>query len=46
MSENITNIEDVQRFLDDFHLKTKIFDIVFLDNRDKNLKYRVETIAL
>ena len=38
MSENVTNIEDVRRFLDDFHLKTKIFDIVFLDNRDKNFK--------
>ena len=38
MSENATNIEDVQRFLNDFHLKTKIFDIVFLDNRDKNFK--------
>jgi hypothetical protein len=38
MSENVTNIEDVRWFLDDFHLKTKIFDIVFLDNRDKNFK--------
>jgi len=38
MSENATNIEDVQRFLNDFHLKTKIFSIVFLDNRDKNFK--------
>ncbi len=36
MNENATNIEEVQRFLDDFHFKTKIFDIVFLDNRDKN----------
>ncbi|MBP1675866.1 MAG: hypothetical protein H6Q20_425 [Bacteroidetes bacterium] len=38
MSENVANIEDVQRFLDDFHLKTKIFDIVFIDSRHKNLK--------
>ncbi len=36
MSENATNIEDVQRFLNDFHLKTKIFDIVFRDERGKN----------
>lgn len=36
MSENVTNIEDVQRFLDDFHLKTKIFDIIFRDERGKN----------
>ena len=34
MGENVTNIEDVRRFLDDFHLKTKIFDIVFLENGD------------
>jgi hypothetical protein len=37
MSENVTNIEDVQRFLDDFHLKTGFFDIVFRDERGKNL---------
>lgn len=31
-----TNREQVQRFLDDFHQKTKVFDIVFRDARDKN----------
>ena len=31
-----TTIEQVQKFLDDFHLKTKVFEIVFLDFRDKN----------
>jgi len=31
-----TTIEQVQKFLDDFHFKTKCFDIVFLDYRDKN----------
>ncbi len=36
MSENVTNIEDVQRFLNEFHLKTEIFDIVFRDERGKN----------
>jgi len=30
------NREQVQRFLDDFHQKTKIYDIVFRDYRDKN----------
>ena len=32
------NKEIVQKFLDDFHLKTRIFDIIFLDNRDKNFQ--------
>jgi len=31
-----TTIEQVHKFLDDFHFKTKVFDIVFLDFRDKN----------
>jgi len=33
-----TTKEDVQKFLDDFHLKTRIFDIVFWDSRDKNFQ--------
>lgn len=33
-----TSSENVQKFLDDFHLKTKVFDIVFWDSRDKNLQ--------
>ena len=32
------NKENIQKFLDDFHLKTRIFDIIFLDNRDKNFQ--------
>jgi hypothetical protein len=28
----------VQKFLDDFHLKTNVFDIIFLDMRDKNFQ--------
>lgn len=32
-----TNREQVQRFLDDFHQKAKVFGIVFRDLRDKNL---------
>lgn len=35
--EVVSSIEEVRKFLEDFHLKTKIFQIVFLDNRDKNL---------
>ena len=30
------NREQVQRFLDDFHQKTRVFNIVFRDHRDKN----------
>lgn len=30
------NREQVQRFLDDFHQKTRVFSIVFRDSRDKN----------
>jgi len=32
-----TTIEQVQKFLDDFHQKTKVFDIVFRNDRDKNI---------
>ena len=32
----VSTYEQVQRFLDDFHFKTTIFNIVFLDYRDKN----------
>lgn len=32
----VSTLEQVQRFLDDFHFKTTIFNIVFLDYRDKN----------
>ena len=38
MEANKINKENIQKFLDDFHLKTRIFDIVFLDNRDKNFQ--------
>lgn len=34
--------EDVERFLSDFHTKMKVFDIIFRDDRGKN----VETLAL
>lgn len=34
--------EDVEKFLSDFHAKMKVFDIVFRDDRGKNL----ETLAL
>ena len=37
MEHQHANKETVQRFLDDFHLKTKIFEIVFRDDRGKNL---------
>ncbi|MDD4970244.1 MAG: toxin [Paludibacter sp.] len=33
-----TTKEKIQKFLDDFHLKTRVFDIVFLDYRDKNFQ--------
>lgn len=29
-------IEEVKKFLDGFHQKTKVFDIIFRDERDKN----------
>jgi hypothetical protein len=32
------NKGDIQKILDDFHLKTNIFDIVFMDLRDKNFQ--------
>lgn len=31
-----TTIEEVKKFLDDFHQKTKVFDIIFRDERNKN----------
>jgi hypothetical protein len=34
-------IQEVQTFLDRFHAKTKVFDIIFRDDRGKNL----ETLA-
>lgn len=37
MESTITSREQVQKFLDDFHQKTKIFDIVFRNDRDKNI---------
>ncbi|MEI6751957.1 MAG: toxin [Paludibacter sp.] len=37
MEKQHSSIESIQKFLDDFHLKTKVFDIVFRDDRDKNL---------
>jgi len=33
-----TTMEEVQKFLDDFHLKTRFFDIVFRNDRDKNFQ--------
>jgi predicted Zn-ribbon and HTH transcriptional regulator len=35
--EKITK-EQVQSFLEQFHSKLKIFDILYLDNREKNKK--------
>ena len=37
MKSSVTTIDQVQRFLDDFHQKTKVFDIVFRNDRDKNI---------
>lgn len=37
MEQQHANKGAVQKFLDDFHLKTNVFDIVFRDDRDKNL---------
>lgn len=36
MEKPPTSIEEVKKFLDDFHQKTKIFDVVFRDERNKN----------
>ena len=35
--EKITK-EQVQSFLEQFHTKLKIYDILYLDNREKNKK--------
>lgn len=37
MGEKLTK-EDVQNFLDQFHAKMKVFDILFRDDRGKNQK--------
>lgn len=37
MDEKLTK-EDVQNFLDQFHAKMKVFDILFRDDRGKNQK--------
>lgn len=37
MKSSVTTIDQVQRFLDDFHQKMKVFDIVFRNDRDKNI---------
>jgi len=34
----VTSVESVQKFLDDYHLKTTFFDIIFRDLRDKNIQ--------
>jgi len=33
----ITTIENVEKFLKDFHTKTNVFDVLFRDDRGKNL---------
>ena len=34
----IATLAEVERFLNDFHQKVKVFDILFLDDRDKNIQ--------
>ena len=33
----IATIAEIQRFLDSFQQKVKVFDIIFFDNREKNM---------
>lgn len=34
----IATLAEVERFLNDFHQKVKVFDILFLDDREKNIQ--------
>jgi hypothetical protein len=34
----IATLAEIQKFLNDFHQKVEVFDIFFLDDREKNLK--------
>ncbi len=34
----IATIAEVERFLNDFHQKVKVFDIIFMDDREKNIQ--------
>lgn len=34
----IATLAEVQRFLNDFHQKVRVFDIIFWDEREKNLE--------
>ena len=34
----IASIAEIEKFLREFHQKVEIFDIIFLDDRDKNLE--------
>ena len=34
----IATIQEIQKFLNDFHQKVEVFDIFFLDDREKNLR--------
>ena len=34
----IATIQEVERFLNDFHQKVKVFDIMFLEEREKNIE--------
>ena len=38
----IATLAEVERFLNDFHQKVKVFDILFWDERDKNAKTLTE----
>ena len=33
----IATLAEVQKFLNDFHQKVKVFDILFLEEREKNM---------
>jgi len=37
VNNKVTNIEHVEKFLNDFHLKSAFYDIVFRNDRDKNI---------
>ena len=38
----MTLVESLEQFLQDFKLKLKIYDIIFLDSRNKNLQTLID----
>ena len=38
----IATLAEIQKFLDEFHQKVEVFDILFLDEREKNRKALAE----